>query len=88
MLGQILVIIVLILAWLGLRSVLRQLREQRERAAVADEQSQRRGRGRDRVEAMVRCEHCGVYVPRNEAVEDAGRWYCSDGHRDAARWEG
>lgn len=88
MLGQILIIIVLILAWLGLRSVLRQLREQRERAAVADERRERRDKGRDRVEAMVRCEHCGVYVPRNEAVEDAGRWYCSGAHRDADRWEG
>ena len=85
MLGQILVIIVLILAWLGLRSVLRQLREQRERAAVADEQRQRRDNGRDRVEAMVRCDHCGVYVPRNEALQDAGQWYCSEEHRDVAR---
>jgi uncharacterized protein len=32
-------------------------------------------------EAMVRCSHCGLNVPRSEALADGGRWYCSDAHR-------
>jgi uncharacterized protein len=32
-------------------------------------------------EPMIRCAHCGLNVPRSEAVADAGRWYCSEAHR-------
>lgn len=32
-------------------------------------------------ESMVRCEICGLNVPRSEAVEAGGRWFCSDEHR-------
>jgi len=32
-------------------------------------------------EPMVRCAHCGLNVPRSEAVAGAGRWYCSESHR-------
>jgi uncharacterized protein len=34
-------------------------------------------------EAMVRCAHCGVYVPQSEAIVDpiAHRAYCSATHR-------
>ncbi|MFZ3036913.1 MAG: PP0621 family protein [Rugosibacter sp.] len=34
-------------------------------------------------EAMVRCAHCGIYVPQSEAVVDlpAQRAYCSAAHR-------
>lgn len=34
-------------------------------------------------EAMVRCERCGVYLPRSEAVDRGDRHYCSLEHRDA-----
>lgn len=31
---------------------------------------------------MVACTHCGVHLPRSEAVPDpAGRLYCSESHR-------
>jgi uncharacterized protein len=29
---------------------------------------------------LVRCAHCGVYLPRAEARQAAGRLYCSDEH--------
>lgn len=29
---------------------------------------------------MVRCAHCGVHVPRDIALADAQRWYCSQAH--------
>jgi len=34
-------------------------------------------------ESMVPCAHCGVNVPRSEALEGAGRFYCSEEHRRA-----
>lgn len=30
---------------------------------------------------MVRCDHCGLFVPRDEAIESNGRHYCSEAHR-------
>ncbi|MEX6501660.1 PP0621 family protein [Pseudomonas zhanjiangensis] len=29
---------------------------------------------------MVRCAHCGVYLPREHALSKANRWYCSQAH--------
>ena len=32
-------------------------------------------------EAMAQCAHCGVHFPLNEAVDEAGRVFCSEDHR-------
>ena len=32
-------------------------------------------------EDMVRCEVCGVNLPRSEAILSQGRFYCCDEHR-------
>ena len=32
-------------------------------------------------ESMVPCAHCGINVPRSEALEGAGRFFCSEEHR-------
>ncbi|MCG3189449.1 MAG: hypothetical protein LKCHEGNO_01830 [Burkholderiaceae bacterium] len=32
-------------------------------------------------EAFVRCAHCGVHLPRNDAIVDDGIAYCSETHR-------
>lgn len=29
---------------------------------------------------MVRCAHCGVYLPREDALPQANLWYCSQAH--------
>jgi uncharacterized protein len=29
---------------------------------------------------MVRCEHCGVHVPRDRALSQQQQWYCSQAH--------
>ena len=29
---------------------------------------------------MVRCAHCGVHVPRTQALQQEERWYCSRAH--------
>jgi uncharacterized protein len=34
-----------------------------------------------RAEDMVRCQVCGVNLPRSEALMSRGRFYCSDQHR-------
>ena len=29
---------------------------------------------------MVRCQHCGVHVPRDHALANGEQWYCSQAH--------
>ncbi len=42
----------------------------------------RKRRGGDAAEPVVACAHCGVHLPRQDAVVDAGgRPFCSDAHR-------
>lgn len=36
-------------------------------------------------EVMVKCDHCGLYFPKREAVLSKERVYCSKRCRDAAR---
>lgn len=37
-----------------------------------------------RLESMVRCSHCGLHLPRSEAVlDEQGRVFCSVPHRIA-----
>ncbi len=38
-----------------------------------------------KVEDMVRCGYCGVYQPKNESVEDEGRYFCCEEHRSLAK---
>ncbi len=33
---------------------------------------------------VVPCAHCGVYVPRTEAIHANGKTYCSDAHSETA----
>ncbi|MGC2519028.1 MAG: PP0621 family protein [Burkholderiales bacterium] len=35
-------------------------------------------------ESMVPCAQCGVNLPRSEALEAQGRFYCSEEHRRLA----
>jgi len=32
---------------------------------------------------MVRCAHCGLHIPQQEALERDGHYYCSEEHRNA-----
>ena len=31
---------------------------------------------------MVRCHHCGIHIPANEALQQGEHYYCSAEHRD------
>jgi len=33
-------------------------------------------------EHMVQCANCGIYIPEQEALQRAGRFYCSQEHLD------
>ncbi len=32
-------------------------------------------------ELMVKCAHCGVYLPASEAITQSGELFCSEEHR-------
>jgi uncharacterized protein len=34
-------------------------------------------------EDMVRCEHCGVHLPKGESILAGGNFFCCAEHRDA-----
>jgi uncharacterized protein len=36
-------------------------------------------------ERMVRCEHCGLHIVENEALEDNRQYFCSNEHLEAHR---
>jgi uncharacterized protein len=66
------VVIVIALLLLGSRRR-RPEREDRKPAAPKPE-----------AQAMVRCAHCGVHLPRDDALLDgAGRSFCGEAHRIA-----
>jgi uncharacterized protein len=35
-------------------------------------------------DTMVRCAHCGLHIPRAEALIQGDRYYCCEEHRDAS----
>lgn len=41
---------------------------------------QRRAETTASSEPMVRCDTCGLNLPRSEALAAGGRWYCSEDH--------
>jgi uncharacterized protein len=43
----------------------------------------RRDPARGDAEPMVSCAHCGVHLPRGDALAARGLHYCSAAHRDA-----
>jgi uncharacterized protein len=65
--------LLIVLAVVVIVLIARFLLRQRQSAA------RRRTEGGD----MVRCAHCGLHVPANEAIAAAGRWYCGEAHRVA-----
>ncbi|WP_124950105.1 PP0621 family protein [Sulfuriferula thiophila] len=36
-------------------------------------------------EDMVRCAHCGVHLPRSEAIGSEAAWFCSNAHQSEHR---
>ncbi len=67
------VLIIALLAWL----VYRMIRGAFARPRVG----QRPGKERLSTD-MVRCDFCGIHIPANEALEQEGRYFCSEEHRE------
>jgi uncharacterized protein len=53
------------------------------RGSVGSGRSGRSGRPAADAEAMIACAHCGVHLPRGDAVADGALIYCSEAHRIA-----
>jgi uncharacterized protein len=53
-------------AWWLLKRYLRSLRGDAPPAPVSED--------------MVRCEHCGVHLPRSESIPRDGKRFCSEDH--------
>lgn len=60
----------------------RLINHQKSKAARADGQPPKAPQrpGLDKAEEMVRCAHCGVYLPRSEALMKEGQLWCSQEH--------
>ena len=61
-----LLVVAIIVIYLAVKGL---ARKRRERASARPD------------EQMVPCAHCRVNLPRSEAIEVAGRFYCSEEHR-------
>ena len=80
--GQLIRLAVLALVvWLVVRMIQNAYRRASERGRAPT-------RARNAAGTMVRCAHCGVHLPREDALADSGRFYCSRGHLTADRHPG
>jgi uncharacterized protein len=66
----VIVLVVVALVWL--------VRAGRRRVDTATRQRAPRG-----AEPMVTCAHCGLHLPRGEALAAGDEWYCDEAHRVA-----
>lgn len=69
--------ILLLLA--GIFLVLVLFSKPRRRAARAEPEQPKR------VEDMVRCGHCGVYLPKHESISSDGQYFCCEEHRSLVK---
>ncbi len=81
MMNLIRLIAIAALFWLLYRLILSLLEKARHtdlrrRSTDIDEEPDKGG-------IMVRCEQCGLHVPKGEALERDGKFYCCEEHRDA-----
>jgi uncharacterized protein len=71
----VLIILVLFVARLaGRMAAARQAGQQGAKKPKAD------ARGPKPLESMVRCAHCGIHLPRSEALQQNGQTWCSSEH--------
>lgn len=83
-------VILIALAYLAFKLVAigQRKREAAQRARHARESGSADGDGTPRRvsgEMMVRCAHCGVFLPASDALIEGDRAWCDRAHRDADR---
>ena len=84
-------VVVIALIWLAI-SLVRVSERKQTRAQDARRQDEagrkgwRRAKGgSERLEQMVACTHCGVFLPASDALPGRNGRYCCVEHRDAQR---
>ncbi len=65
-------IIILLVGWLLFRLVRNWLNRSPEIEKPADE----------KIDTMVRCAECGVHLPRQNAIEKDGQFFCCEEHKN------
>ena len=70
-----LLVVVVGIVYALLRNYQRAIARQQDRTAASDQP-------RAVAEDMVRCDHCGVHLPRSEGFLSQGRYFCTDDHRN------
>jgi uncharacterized protein len=80
-LGKIIFWAMVIIGGLFLMRILARYSESRQNDGQTPRQAGKRGAPPvEHAEAMVQCEHCGIHMPRSEAVLSQGRIWCSTEH--------
>ena len=69
-----LLVVVVGIVYALLRNYQRAIARQQDQASAAEQP-------RAVAEDMVRCERCGVHLPRSEGFLSQGRYFCTDDHR-------
>ncbi|SHH08036.1 PP0621 family protein [Pollutimonas bauzanensis] len=79
--GKVLFWVVLIIGALMLARIVARQNERGQAGGRQPKQAPRRGAPPvEHAEPMVRCEHCGIHMPRSEAVLSNGHIWCSTEH--------
>jgi uncharacterized protein len=68
------VLAIMVLLWLLRSTVRRRMPPPAQKPAPTPSTS---------AEAMLSCAHCGLHLPRNEALPGRGGVFCGDAHRKA-----
>ncbi|HEY9279748.1 MAG TPA: PP0621 family protein [Eoetvoesiella sp.] len=79
--GKVLFWVIVIIAGLLIARILARHHEKTKVAAPQPKQASRRGAPPiKQPESMVRCAHCGIHMPRSDAVLTDGQTWCSAEH--------
>ncbi len=79
--GKVLFWVIIIIGGLLIARMLARQHDSRKAQEQLPKQSARKGAPPIKhPEAMVRCAHCGIHMPRSEAVLSAGKTWCSAEH--------
>lgn len=70
-----LLVVVVGIVYALLRNYQRAIARQQDQPPASDQP-------RAVAEDMVRCERCGVHLPRSEGFLSQGRYFCTDDHRN------
>jgi uncharacterized protein len=76
-------VILILLGLIVLRLIAHQNAQSKINARQPRQAPRRKARpvaANDETESMVRCAHCGIHLPRSEAVLISGKTWCSKEH--------